>query len=105
MDKLGRGYALAEHGLVLKTWPSFGYTHRIMTCALRLRSFVALSSIEAIDLHLLDSTPQSFPSRSRGTDPRRCSVPHLLLPWVWSMAICACWIWSAAAGTNRPLSI
>ena len=54
MEKLGRGYALAEHGLVLKPWPSCGYTHRIMTCALRLRSFVALDSIEAIDLHLPD---------------------------------------------------
>lgn len=54
LAKLGRGYALGEYGLVLKPWPSCGYTHRIMTCALELREQVALEQIARIDLHLPD---------------------------------------------------
>ncbi len=54
LDKLGRGYALAEHGLVLKPWPSCGYTHRIMTCALEMRKRLSPDRIARIDLHLPD---------------------------------------------------
>ena len=54
LSKLGRGYALAEHGLVLKPWPCCGYTHRIMTCALALRDRVEISDVEQIDLCMPD---------------------------------------------------
>lgn len=36
--RLGRPFALAEHGIILKPWPSCGYIHRLMTAALELRS-------------------------------------------------------------------
>ncbi|MEX0350081.1 MAG: MmgE/PrpD family protein [Paracoccaceae bacterium] len=52
LNKLGQPYALAEHGLVLKPWPSCGYTHRIMTCAVRLRDRIPLDQVARIDLHL-----------------------------------------------------
>ncbi len=54
LGKLGLGYALTQHGLVFKPWPSCGYTHRIMTCALRLRDRLPLGEITRIDLHLPD---------------------------------------------------
>ena len=54
LGKLGQGYALGEHGLVLKPWPSCGYTHRIMTCALDLRQQAAPDQIAHIDVHLPD---------------------------------------------------
>lgn len=54
LGSLGQRHALAEHGLVLKPWPSCGYSHRIMTCALRLRDRVPLNEIARIDLHLPD---------------------------------------------------
>lgn len=54
LDKLGGGYALTEYGLVIKPWPSCGYTHRIMTCALRLRRRAPPDRIARIDLHLPD---------------------------------------------------
>lgn len=53
-SKLGRGYALTEYGLVLKPWPSCGYTHRIMTCALATRDHVEPGKIARVDLHLPD---------------------------------------------------
>jgi 2-methylcitrate dehydratase PrpD len=34
---LGDPWALAQYGLILKPWPSCGYTHRLMTAALELR--------------------------------------------------------------------
>ncbi len=36
LAKLGSGPALAEHGIVLKPWPSCGYTHRLMCAAIEL---------------------------------------------------------------------
>ncbi|MBO9446936.1 MmgE/PrpD family protein [Ruegeria sp. R14_0] len=54
LDKLGTGYALTEHGLVLKPWPSCGYTHRLMTCAVRMQARLSPGRIKQIDLHLPD---------------------------------------------------
>lgn len=54
LGKLGQPYALAEYGLVLKPWPSCGYTHRIMTCAMQLRDRVGAGQIARIDLYLPD---------------------------------------------------
>lgn len=58
LQRLGQGYALETYGLVLKPWPSCGYTHRIMTCALALRDQLApnqaAEQIAQIDLYLPD---------------------------------------------------
>lgn len=54
LQKLGNGYALSEYGLVLKPWPSCGYTHRLMTSAIALSGRVSLEHIEHIDLYLPD---------------------------------------------------
>lgn len=53
--RLGRPLALREHKLVLKPWPSCGYTHRIMTAALELSHRLPdLAHIAQIDLSLPD---------------------------------------------------
>ena len=61
LSKLGRPYALSEHGLVLKPWPSCGYTHRIMTCALKLRQRTTTDQIAHIDAHLPDFHARVLP--------------------------------------------
>ena len=38
---LGNPWALEEHGIVLKPWPSCGYTHRMMTNAIGLRNMLS----------------------------------------------------------------
>ncbi|MEM7224510.1 MAG: MmgE/PrpD family protein [Pseudomonadota bacterium] len=50
LKPLGDPWALREHGLILKPWPSCGYTHRLMTAALELRPQLEerLSEITAI---------------------------------------------------------
>ena len=83
LNKLGRVYALAEHGLVLKPWPSCGYTHRVMTCALRLRGFVAPSSIEAIDLHIPDFHAVVLPF----AQPKNRSEALFSAPFVAAMGL------------------
>lgn len=54
--KLGQPWALEEYGLVLKPWASCGYTHRIMTAAMKLRPKLLkpLEAIAAIDLSVID---------------------------------------------------
>lgn len=54
MSKLGQPYALTEHGLVLKPWPSCGYTHRLMTCALSVFGTLDAKDITKVELHLPD---------------------------------------------------
>jgi len=54
LQKLGTSYALSEHGLVLKPWPSCGYTHRIMTCALEIRARIKAEEIAQVILHMPD---------------------------------------------------
>ncbi|SLN13239.1 MmgE/PrpD family protein [Roseovarius albus] len=54
LSHLGKEYALSQYGLVLKPWPSCGYTHRIMTSALALREQVPLDQVARIDLFLPD---------------------------------------------------
>ena len=58
LAKLGRPWGLQSWGVVVKPWPSCGYTHRIMTAALDLRDRVrdrldAITAIRAvtIDFH------------------------------------------------------
>ena len=38
LKRLARPFAVLEHGIILKPWPSCGYVHRLMTAALDLRS-------------------------------------------------------------------
>lgn len=83
-DRLGHEPALAEYGLVLKPWPSCGYTHRIMTCALRMRNRLDPRRIDRIDLHLPDFHAQVLPF------DRPASRPEALfsLPFVALMGLC-----------------
>ncbi|MBO9448903.1 MmgE/PrpD family protein [Tropicibacter sp. R16_0] len=55
-NKIGAPWALEEYGLVLKPWPSCGYTHRLMTAALDLRGKVLdrLDQITSIRARLPD---------------------------------------------------
>lgn len=54
LDKIGAGLALQEHGLVFKLYPSCGYTHRLIDCALAVVKQGAVSphDVVSIDLHL-----------------------------------------------------
>ncbi|MEX0339458.1 MAG: MmgE/PrpD family protein [Arenibacterium sp.] len=54
LQKLGKPYALSEHGLVLKPWPSCGYTHRIMTCVLALRDRIKGREVSQVILQMPD---------------------------------------------------
>ena len=56
MTRLGQPWALAEFGLILKPWPSCGYTHRLMTAAQDLRTALAdrLDQITAISAEMPD---------------------------------------------------
>ncbi|MEM9278148.1 MAG: MmgE/PrpD family protein, partial [Pseudomonadota bacterium] len=83
LHKLGNGYALSEHGLVLKPWPSCGYTHRIMTCAIRLKEKISPEEIKSIDLHLPDFHAAVVPF----THPRNRSEALFSLPFVAAMGL------------------
>jgi len=54
LSKLGQTYALSKYGLVLKPWPSCGYTHRIMTCSLALGERIHPDDIASVVLHMPD---------------------------------------------------
>lgn len=61
-ERLGHGLALSAHKLVLKPWPSCGYTHRLMTAALEMSDQNSdLSEIAKIDLHLPDFHAEVLP--------------------------------------------
>ncbi|MEM9500142.1 MAG: MmgE/PrpD family protein, partial [Pseudomonadota bacterium] len=49
--RLGAPWALAEYGLVMKPWPSCGYTHRLMTAALDLRAQRGGETGEITEIH------------------------------------------------------
>ncbi|MGI9373397.1 MAG: MmgE/PrpD family protein [Hyphomicrobiales bacterium] len=50
--KLGAPPALVEYGIMLKAWPSCGYTHRTMTCALDFRAQYPGKSSEIVDVRI-----------------------------------------------------
>jgi len=56
LARLGQPWALQSWGVVIKPWPSCGYTHRIMTAALDLRDKVRdrLDAITAIRVETID---------------------------------------------------
>ena len=51
LSKLGAPWALSEYGLVLKPWPSCGYTHRLMTAALELREGLQDRLADIVSIH------------------------------------------------------
>ncbi len=63
LKALGDPWALSEHGISLKRWPSCGYAHRLMTAALELRPQVInrLNSIRGIEATLPDFHKQILP--------------------------------------------
>ena len=50
-ERLGAPWALDQYGLILKPWPSCGYTHRLMTAALELRPQLAGCLSEVAGIH------------------------------------------------------
>ncbi|WP_196223463.1 MmgE/PrpD family protein [Roseibium sp. RKSG952] len=56
LASLGEPWALQQYGLILKLWPSCGYTHRLMTAALELRPHIIdqLEKVTAISATLPD---------------------------------------------------
>lgn len=56
LTKIGKPWALLQYGLVLKPWPSCGYTHRLMTAALAAREHIKgdVSQIASIEARLPD---------------------------------------------------
>lgn len=84
LDRLGAPLAMSEYGLVLKPWPSCGYTHRIMTCALELAPKLhALEEIDRINLHLPDFHAAILPFHT----PTDRSEALFSLPFVCAMGL------------------
>ncbi len=55
LKNLGSPFAVEQYGILIKPWPSCGYTHRIMACALELRHMkIDADDIVGIALHLPD---------------------------------------------------
>ncbi|MEM7209760.1 MAG: MmgE/PrpD family protein [Pseudomonadota bacterium] len=55
MKKVGTTLAIDEYGLLFKPWPSCGYTHRLMCCAIQLRhEKIDHKRITAIEMRIPD---------------------------------------------------
>ncbi len=69
LSRLGAPWAVEEYGLILKPWPSCGYTHRLMTAALELRPQLSgmLSDVAAIQAHLPDFHAEILPFNTPAT--------------------------------------
>lgn len=77
-QRLGSPWALDEYGLVLKPWPSCGYTHRVMTAALSVRDRVLprLDQITAIRARMPDFHYEILPfDRPRTRNEALFSAP------------------------------
>ena len=84
LEKLGNPLAVEEYGILIKPWPSCGYTHRIMCCALDLAGMQADNrEVRAIDLHLPDFHAAILPFRHPGN--RREAL--FSLPFVAAMGL------------------
>ena len=78
MTKLGDPWALVEHGIALKPWPTCSYAHRLMTAAIELRPKVIdrLHSIVSIEATLPDFHRRILPfDRPTKTEEALFSVP------------------------------
>ena len=51
LNRLGDPWALEEYGVILKPWPSCGYTHRLMTAAIELRPSVINRLKKITEIH------------------------------------------------------
>ena len=85
--KLGAPLALEEHGLVLKPYPSCGYTHRLVDCALAMRERrrAGAEEIRAITLAIPDFHAAILPF-GMPTDVREA---RFSLPFCTSLAYLA----------------
>ncbi len=82
--KLGTPLAVEEYGILIKPWPSCGYTHRIMGCALELAAMdTDLHDIRSIELHLPDFHAAVLPYHQ--PDDRRKAL--FSLPFVAAMGL------------------
>lgn len=82
-QKLGKRLALSEYGIVLKPWPSCGYTHRMMTCILDLRDRLDTGAIEKIELFLPDFHARVLPFQQ----PKSRNEALFSLPFVAAMGL------------------
>ncbi len=84
LGRFGKPLALEQHGLVLKPWPSCGYTHRIMDCALQLAEYIEHSNeIECIEIHLPDFHAAILPFKQ----PKDRREALFSLPFVAAMGL------------------
>lgn len=83
LARLGEPLALAQHGIVLKPWPTCGYTHRAMSCALALHDRVAGRRIASIEIALPDFHAAVLPFRA----PTSRVEALFSLPFVVAMGI------------------
>ena len=78
MTNLGDPWALVEHGIALKLWPTCSYTHRLMTAAIELRPKVIdrLHSIVSIEATLPNFHKRILPfDQPTKTEEALFSVP------------------------------
>ncbi len=78
LKRLGEPWALTEYGLLLKLWPSCGYTHRLMSAALILRPKVInrLDEITSIEVSLPDFHRDILPyDRPKSREEALFSLP------------------------------
>lgn len=84
LARLGKQLAVDEYGIVFKPWPCCGYTHRIMSGMLELRSRnIDIAQIEQIELHLPEMHAGILPFRQ----PRNRSEALFSLPFCAAMAL------------------
>jgi 2-methylcitrate dehydratase PrpD len=84
MSRIGVTPAIDEYHIVFKPWPSCGYTHRIMTGMLELRSRgIDPASIDRLELHLPDMHAGILPFRQ----PANQSEALFSLPYCAAMAL------------------
>ncbi len=84
LEKLGDPLAVEQYGVLIKPWPSCGYTHRIMRCACDLgNAKIDTAAIRIIDLQLPDFHAAILPFRH----PRDRSEALFSLPFVAAMGL------------------
>ena len=84
MSRIGIVPAIDEYHIVFKPWPSCGYTHRIMTGMLELRTCgIDPASIDHLELHLPDMHAGILPFQQ----PANQSEALFSLPYCAAMAL------------------
>jgi len=90
LSKLTAPWAVAEHGLVLKAYPTCGYTHRTIDAAIELRSALAEAGVRVQDIasmciRLPDLHARILPFMS----PRSAAEARFCLPFAAAVALLA----------------